>query len=63
MRDLIETLHTLRNATKDEETLEGLRDAIGDAVGGLIQKFEAIQAEAEKAHEEAQKAATMDIEE
>ena len=47
--DLIETLATLRNATKDEDTLEGLRDALGDAIGGLIQKFEAIQAEAEKA--------------
>ncbi len=42
--DLIETLATLRNATKDEDTLEGLRDALGDAIGGLIQKFEAIQA-------------------
>jgi hypothetical protein len=39
--DLIETLSTLRNATKDETTLEGLRDAIGNAVGGLIEKFEA----------------------
>ena len=45
-RDLIETLSTLRNATKDESTLEGLRDAIGNAVGGLIEKFEAMQAEA-----------------
>jgi hypothetical protein len=42
-RDLIETLSTLRNATKDETTLEGLRDAIGNAVGGLIEKFEAMQ--------------------
>ena len=40
---LIETLSTLRNATKDETTLEGLRDAIGNAVGGLIEKFEAMQ--------------------
>jgi len=38
--DLIETLSTLRNATKDETTLEGLRDAIGNAVGGLIEEFE-----------------------
>jgi hypothetical protein len=44
--DLIETLATLRNATKDETTLEGLRDAIGNAVGGLIEKFEAMQNEA-----------------
>jgi hypothetical protein len=40
-RDLIETLSTLRNATKDETTLEGLRDSIGNAIGGLIEKFEA----------------------
>ena len=46
VRDLIETLHTLRNATKDEITLEGLRDAIGNAVGGLIEKFEAMQSTA-----------------
>ena len=45
-RDIIETLATLRNATKDEETLEGLRDAIGNAVGGLIEKFEAMQSTA-----------------
>ena len=45
-RDLIETLSTLRNATKDENTLEGLRDAIGNAVGGLIEKFEAMQSTA-----------------
>ena len=43
-RGLIDTLSTLRNATKDETTLEGLRDAIGNAVGGLIEKFEAMQA-------------------
>ena len=45
-KDLIETLHTLREATKDETTLEGLRDAIGNAVGGLIEKFEAMQSTA-----------------
>ena len=45
-RDLIQTLSTLRNATKDETTLEGLRDAIGNAVGGLIEKFEAMQSTA-----------------
>lgn len=38
--DLIKTLSTLRNATKDETTLEGLRDAIGNAIGGLIEEFE-----------------------
>ena len=41
--DLIETLATLREATKDETTLGGLRDAIGNAVGGLIEKFEAME--------------------
>jgi len=40
-KDLIETLSTLREATRDETTLEGLRDALSDAIGGLIQKFEA----------------------
>jgi hypothetical protein len=40
-RGLISTLSTLRNATKDETTLEGLRDSIGNAIGGLIEKFEA----------------------
>jgi len=42
-RDLIETLSTLRNATKDETTLEDLRDSIGNAIGGLIEKFEEMQ--------------------
>ena len=40
-KGLISTLTTLRNATKDETTLEGLRDSIGNAIGGLIEKFEA----------------------
>jgi len=40
-RSLISTLSTLRNATKDETTLEGLRDSIGNAIGGLIEKYEA----------------------
>ena len=44
-KELIETLSTLRNATKDETTVKGLRDAIGNAVGGLIEKFEAMQKE------------------
>jgi hypothetical protein len=38
--DLIKTLATLRNATKDETTLEGMRDALADAIGGLIQGLE-----------------------
>jgi len=44
--DLIETLSTLREATQDETTLEGLRDSIGNAIGGLIEKFEAMQSAA-----------------
>jgi hypothetical protein len=44
--ELIETLSTLREATKDETTIKGLRDAIGNAVGGLIEKFEAMQSTA-----------------
>jgi hypothetical protein len=38
--DLIEILSTLRNATKDETTLEGMRDALSDAIGGIIQDLE-----------------------
>jgi hypothetical protein len=37
---LISTLSTLRNATKDETTLEGMRDALADAIGGLIENLE-----------------------
>ena len=44
--DLIETLSTLREATQDETTFEGLRDSIGNAIGGLIEKFEAMQSAA-----------------
>jgi hypothetical protein len=39
-KGLISTLSTLRNATKDETTLEGMRDALADAIGGLIEGFE-----------------------
>ena len=39
-RGLITTLSTLRNATKDETTLEGMRDALADAIGGLIENLE-----------------------
>jgi hypothetical protein len=39
-KGLIKTLTTLRNATKDETTIKGLRDAIGNAIGGLIEEFE-----------------------
>jgi|SaaInlV_100m_DNA_5_1039725.scaffolds.fasta_scaffold07597_2 hypothetical protein len=37
---LIETLSTLRDATRDETTVEGLRDSIGNAIGGIIEKLE-----------------------
>jgi hypothetical protein len=39
-KGLISTLSTLRNATKDETTLEGMRDALADAIGGLIEGLE-----------------------
>ena len=39
--ELIETLSTLRDATQDETTVEGLRDSIGNAIGEIIEKFEA----------------------
>jgi hypothetical protein len=39
-KGLINTLTTLRNATKDETTLEGMRDALADAIGGLIENLE-----------------------
>jgi hypothetical protein len=39
-KGLISTLSTLRNATKDETTLEGMRDALADAIGGLIENLE-----------------------
>ena len=39
-KGLINTLSTLRKATKDETTLEGLRDSIGNAIGGLIENLE-----------------------
>lgn len=51
-KGLINTLSTLRNATKDETV--DVRQALASACDKLIEKFEAIQAEAEKA-------ATMDI--
>ena len=39
-KGLITALSTLRNATKDETTLEGMRDALADAIGGLIENLE-----------------------
>jgi len=39
-RSLIKTLSTLRKATMDETTFEGLRDSIGNAIGGLIENLE-----------------------
>lgn len=39
-QQLIQVLSTLRNATKDETTLEGMRDALSDAIGGIIQDLE-----------------------
>jgi len=39
-QQLIQVLSTLRNATKDETTIKGLRDALADAIGGLIENLE-----------------------
>jgi hypothetical protein len=39
-RSLINTLSTLRNATMDETTLEGMRDALAGAISGLIEGLE-----------------------
>ena len=39
-RGLISTLSTLRQATQNETTLEGLRDSIDNAIGGLIENLE-----------------------
>ena len=51
--ELIETLSTLRDATQDETTVEGLRDSIGNAIGGLIEKFESRIAAAKVQYNEA----------
>jgi hypothetical protein len=42
--DLIEVFESLREATKEEKTMEGLRDSIGNCVGGIVERLEAIQA-------------------
>jgi hypothetical protein len=49
--DLIDVMQDLRDATKDEKTVDGLRDSIGDCVGGIIEKLEAIQADAKESLE------------
>ena len=48
VNDLIDVMQDLRAATKDERTVESLRDAIGNCVGGIIEKLEAIQSEAKE---------------
>jgi hypothetical protein len=46
--DLIEAFESLREATKEEKTMEGLRDSIGNCVGGIVERLEAIQAATSK---------------
>jgi hypothetical protein len=46
--DLIDVMQDLRDATRDEKTVDGLRESIGDCVGGIIEKLEAIQADAKE---------------
>lgn len=48
VRDLIDVLKTLRDATKDETTVEGMRSAIGHAANGLIQRMESIEFDAKQ---------------
>lgn len=38
--DLVEAFTTLQSAIKDESTLEGVKGALTNALGGLIEKFE-----------------------
>ena len=42
-RDMIEAFTTLRNAVRDEETVEALRESITNCIGGLIEKWEAME--------------------
>ena len=42
-RDMIEAFTTLRNAVRDEETVENLRESITNCIGGLIEKWEAME--------------------
>lgn len=42
-RDLIAAFTTLRNAVRDEETVEDLRESITNCIGGLIEKWEAME--------------------
>jgi len=44
--DLITTLNALRDATKDETTLEGLRDAIGNAISTLVSDLQSKDSDA-----------------
>ena len=44
VKDLIDVFESLREATKEEKTMEGLRDSIGNCVGGIVERLEAIQA-------------------
>ena len=44
--DIIETFRTLKNAVSDETTVEGIKEALTNSLGGLIEKFEAMQSAA-----------------
>lgn len=62
IKDLIDAFQTLRDATNNERDVDGIRTAISDCVGGLIQKWEAMQSEfdAEVAAEKAKIDKTID---
>ena len=43
-RDMIKAFSKLRDAVKDEETVESLRESITNCIGGLIEEWESMQA-------------------
>lgn len=47
VRDVMDGFSAVKQAVSDEVTVEGLRDAIVNAVGGFIERIEAKQAEAD----------------
>lgn len=52
VNDLIDVMKDLRAATKEEKTVAGLRDSIGNCVGGIVERLEAIQASAAESRQE-----------
>ena len=44
--DLIKAFSKLRDAVKDEETVESLKESITNCIGGLIEEWESMQSPA-----------------